>query len=483
MKRIWPSLMGLALLASAHVSSAQNNPASILEPCHLSGISRQVECGKLEVPLNYADPSGAKISLNFAVLAAIDNGDNNPPMMFLAGGPGQAATELANVISRMHNESLKTRNIILVDQRGTGGSEALNCDEFDQNDVYTATTGELTVESINQCLANINIDLAFFTTENAIRDFDAVRSALGYEKITLYGGSYGTRAALIYMRMFPNSIAAAVLDSVGPIEVPIGMFGASAARSFQLLLDACAADRSCHQAYPNLEQEFIALKTRLSQQSIELSVPHPRLGTSTRFIVDVDKLVSHLRFQLYSTQGRTLVPLTIHQAYKENYLPLAGLISQTDGGIGVNSALLINILCSEDYPMVTQEQLQADAENDFGGAASHLIFNKVCPMWPKYQPSIDFYQPVTADIPTLILSGNLDPVTPPSNGEYVNQSLPNSTHLIADNRSHIVVGEGCGGRLVAEFLANKDPSSLEGECLNDIPKAAFMIGLNGGALR
>ena len=466
----------------AQPPSTSINNANVLEltSCHLKGIRLQVQCGTLQVPLDYEKPSGEKISIRFAILPAIDNSQSNPPMMFLAGGPGQAATELASTVRRSHRETLRTRDIILVDQRGTGGSAELKCDEFNQDNVYTSVSNELNEALINQCLAQINYDLAQFTTENAIRDFDAVRTALGLGKISVYGGSYGTRAALVYMRMFPDSLEAVVLDSVGPIEVPIGLFGQSAARSFQLMLNDCAADTRCNQAYPNVGQEFVALKARLLQQPVNMSITHPRLGTPTAFILDVDKLIANLRLQLYSVQGRSMLPLVIHEAYQENYMPMAGLISQTDGGIGVNGGLLMNIVCNEDYHLLTTEKLQNDANNDFGGGASHLIFEKVCPIWPKYQPSANFHQPINANIPTLILSGNLDPVTPPSNGELAHQSLPNSKHLIANTRSHIVVGQGCGGLLVAEFLVNKVPSSVAGECLHEIPKPAFMIGLNGG---
>lgn len=490
MKNIRNLMLGLAVLltsinalAQQTATKANSDKALSMTSCHLKGIRLQVQCGKLQVPMDYAKPSGEQISLNFAILPAIDDSQNNPPMMFLAGGPGQAATDLANTVKRAHAETLKTRNIILVDQRGTGGSAELTCDEFDQDNVYTAVTDELNEDLIAQCLAQIDYDLSQFNTQNAIRDFDAVRVALGHEKIGLYGGSYGTRATLVYMRMFPEAIDAVVLDSVGPIEVPIGLFGQSAARSFALLLENCAQDASCHQAYPALEQDFASLKTRLQAKAVKMNIAHPRLGTPTDFILDVDKLISNLRLQLYSTQGRTMLPLVIHEAYKENYLPLAGLISQTDGGIGVNGGLLMNIVCNEDYPMVSAEQLRTDADNEFGGAASHLIFNRVCPIWPKYQVSDDFHQTISANIPTLILSGNLDPVTPPSNGDYAHNSLPNSQHLIANTRSHIVVGQGCGGRLVAEFLQNKDPSAVNGECLNDIPRPAFMIGLNGGGVQ
>ena len=229
----------LAIQAQADESKNLSNKKLVIENCHLDGIKEQVKCGTLQVPENYslANESGAtQLSINFAILPAIDNSENKAPLMFLAGGPGQAAVELAAFIKTTFNEIRKTHDIILVDQRGTGKSAPLECPDVVEPDAYQAIPEDLSEQDIKDCLAQFKGDLSQFTSENAIRDFDAIRAALGHKQINLYGGSYGTRAGLVYMRMFPESIRSIVLDSVGPIEVPIGLFGQSSARSFSLLL-------------------------------------------------------------------------------------------------------------------------------------------------------------------------------------------------------------------------------------------------------
>ncbi|TYK67285.1 alpha/beta hydrolase [Colwellia echini] len=450
-----------------------------LENCHLGEIRAQVKCGKLDVPENYSKPNGTKISINFAVLPAIDNSEYKTPLMFLAGGPGQAAVELATALNRVFREVRKTRDIILVDQRGTGESSALACDLEAIDNVYSALSDALTPEEIKDCVAQFKGDVTQYNSENAIRDFDVIRAALGHEKINIYGGSYGTRAGLVFMRMFPESLDSVILDSVGPIEVPIGMFGQSGARSFNLLIENCKKSESCHKAFPDLAQEFQTVKARLGKEPITLDILHPRLGTPTQLVLDDSKFTGNLRFQLYGMRGRSMVPLVIHQAFLGNYQPLIGLMAQNEGEQMVYTGLLFNIVCNEDMPRLSAADKAIDANNDFDGKNSHQAWDMVCPYFPEFRPNEAFYQSVTADIPTLILSGDLDPVTPPSNGEFSAKSLPNSHHIIVENASHTVALTTCANEIVNEFLTSKLPKKLDESCLKDIPQETFMTSVNG----
>lgn len=459
-----------------------NEQGFTLDNCHVDGVREQVKCGKLSVPENYNKLDGEQISINFVVLPAIDNSDNKTPLMFLAGGPGQAAAELASGLRHVFREVRKTHDLILVDQRGTGQSHPLQCEEAVDQNVYTITPEDFSVQDIKDCLVSFSGDLSQYNSENAIRDFDAVRAALGHKQINIYGGSYGTRAGLVYMRLFPESLRSVVLDSVGPIEVPIGLFGQSSARSFNLLLENCQKELSCQQAYPELEQEFQTLLARLQQAPAEVSIAHPRLGTQTQFVISAAKLLGTIRMQLYSVATRSLVPLVIHQAYLGNYMPLAGLVAQSEGGQGIYLGLLFNIACNEDFPKISAEDFAQDANNNFGGDDSHFGFKMVCPIWPQYRPNEVFYQTVTADIPTLILSGNLDPVTPPSNGEHSAKSLPNNHHIVIENASHTVAMSTCASDIINEFLTTLKPKALDESCLKDVPAETFMTNLNGGTL-
>ena len=478
MKVTWKTLLTLNLWLMTTMSVANNNKLT-LENCHLGEIRSQVKCGKLEVPENHQKPEGEKISINFAVLPAIDDSEYKTPLMFLAGGPGQAATELAMLLNRAFREVRKTRDIILVDQRGTGKSHPLSCDLEEEGSVYNMLTKDFKASDVNECVSQFEGDLSQYNSENAIRDFDAVREALGHAKINIYGGSYGTRAGLVYMRMFPESLESVVLDGVGPIEVPIGLFGQSVDRAFNLLVENCQKSEPCHQAFPDLAEEFQQVKLRLVSAPVSIDIQHPRLGTPIKFILDDEKFINNLRMQLYSTNGRSLMPLVINQAYLGNYQPLIGLMASTEGEQQVYTGLHFNIVCNEDVPRISEQMKAVDANNNFDGDTGHFIFDNICPLIPKYRPSDDFYQSVTANIPTLILSGNLDPVTPPSNGEYAAKSLPNSHHIVVKNTAHIVATSTCANEIVNEFLTKKDPKVLDETCLDDIPEETFMTSVNG----
>lgn len=479
MRTTWRNLLALAVLSTSVYVHANEQDLTI-ENCHVDGIKQQIQCGKLTVPENYQQQDGEKITVNFVVLPAIDNSDNKEPLMFLAGGPGQSAASLAGGLYKAFNEIRKTRDLILVDQRGTGESHPLQCEDLDEQDVYQAKSDEFTVEVVKQCLANLTGDLSQYNSENAIRDFDAVRAALGHEKIAIYGGSYGTRAGLVYMRMYPQSLSAVILDSVGPIEVPIGLFGQSSARSFAMLVENCQKEPSCHKAYPELLKEFKQVVAQLEQAPLTLSIPHPRLGTQTPLFIDKSKFLSTIFTQLYSVEGRSLVPLIIHQAAQGNYAPFAGLTAASDNGMEMFVGLTFNIVCNEDMPKVTEEMFSADADNNFNGEISHFAWKVACPVWPQYRPSDEFYQPVTADIPTLIISGELDPVTPPSNGDHSANTIPNNKHIVMKNSSHTPGSSACAISIFSEFLTKKDPKNLDESCLEDIPEESFMTGLNGG---
>ncbi|MCJ8269252.1 MAG: alpha/beta hydrolase [Psychrosphaera sp.] len=476
-------LIGLALLvlgqSGVAIAEAPNTKLTMTD-CHLNGIKAQVRCGTLQVPENYSKKDGPQLSINFAILPAIDNSKETLPLMFLAGGPGQAAVEMAGRLNKLFTEARKTRDIIMVDQRGTGKSHPLECPDIEELDNYTITPEEFDQQEIKDCIAQFTGDLSQFNSENAIRDFDAIRAALGHKQLNLYGGSYGTRAALVYMRLFPQNIRSVVLDSVGPIEVPIGLFGQSSARSFELLLKHCQEEETCNQAYPQLTQEFKQLINRLEQAPVKITIPHPRLGTNTEFAISKGKVIGQIRAALYGIEGRSMVPLIVHQAFLGNYLPLAGMIAASEGAGGIYPGLLFNITCNEDYPRINDSMFAKDAANSFGDGDSHTAFKRACPVWPKYTPSKDFYNPVTADIPTLIMSGDLDPVTPPSNGEYSAKTLPNSHHIVVEQASHGAIGSPCAVSVMQEFLTTLKPKELDQSCFDKLPKETFMSSLNGG---
>lgn len=484
---MWKKLFGISALCTSLCVSASGfakGTSLELEDCHVDGFKEKVQCGTLAVPEDYDKPDGTQIDLNVKVMPAIDGSGKKLPLMFLAGGPGQAATELAAMLRNRFYEVRKTRDIILMDLRGTGESSQLFCDveDFTNIDIYSAFTFDFDLDLVPQCVSQFTQDTTHYNSENGIRDADAVRAALGYEKINIYGGSYGTRAALVYMQLFPESLNSVVLDSVAPMDIRIGLFGKTAERSFQTLIDNCNAEDTCKQAFPNLEQDYQKVFAQLSETPFETSIPHPRLATPTKLVIDAQKFASTIQIQLYGTTGRSIVPLLISEAAKGNFMPFVGVLAQSDeeqppGGIYMS--VLLNIACNEDFPLISNAEWDADADNKFARNISHEVIRKVCPVWPKYTPSPFLYEPVTADIPTLILSGNLDPVTPPAYGDIADKMLPNSRHIIAEHIGHIVASNKCGVGIVAEFIDELDLEAVDASCLEELPAESFMTSLNG----
>ncbi|MFD2164767.1 alpha/beta fold hydrolase [Thalassotalea euphylliae] len=480
---MWKKILSVGLVC-ASASSFANQSALKLDECHVDGIKEKIKCGTLSVPENYEKPDATKIDINFTVIPAIDDSGKKIPLMFLAGGPGQAASELSAMLRNRFYEVRKTRDIVLVDQRGTGQSSQLKCDipEMQNADVYGTFTFDIDKNDIAECVGQFTQDVSQYNTENAIRDFDAVREALGHEQINVYGGSYGTRAALNYMRMFPDSLNSVVLDSVAPMDIRIGLFGQTAERSYQKLIENCFAEETCKAAFPNLDEDYQTVFRRLVKQPVEMTIPHPRLATPTKLIIDSEKFVSTIQMQLYSVTGRSMLPLLISEAAKENYMPFVGVLAQSDelqppGSVYVN--VLMNIACNEDFPLIEEKDWIDDANNTFARNISHRGLRLICPSWPKYRASEALYEQVRADIPTLILSGDLDPVTPPAYGDIADEMLPNSRHIVAEKLSHIVAINDCGVGIVAKFIEDKDLEAVDDTCLTELPAETFMTSLNG----
>ena len=491
----------------------KNNKQLSFKRCHVDGIKTQVLCGELKVPENYQYHLQnniqyfPQITIKFVVIPAIERNEKYAPLMFLAGGPGQSAVGIAAGILGAFNEVRKTRDLLLIDQRGTGQSQALVCSAFSKknlrekdavafssqkpsqkkDNVYSNIPEDFSSAEIEQCLSQLTEDLSQYNSENAIRDFNEVRQVLGYQYINIYGSSYGTRAGLLYMQLFPQTIQHIVLDGVAPIEKPIGLFGQSSAASFELLLTDCEQEEYCQQAFPQLKDEFQRLVKRLEKQPMTIEILHPKLGIPTTFVLTKAKLYSIIIKQLYSVPMRSFIPLALHQAYIDNYLPLAGLIAAGEDTGEMSTALYFNIICNEDFARLTADAFNHDAQNNFSESYSHKSLQQVCPLWPTYPLPSTFTQalnldPLTIKIPSLILSGGLDPVTPASNGEALVKRLPNSHHIIVDNLSHGVAtsASDCVVPIINQFLMDITMQDIDTSCLNNIPKASFMTTLNGG---
>ena len=373
------------------------------------------------------------------------------------------------------------RDILLLEQRGTGQSNGLKCAPETADPYWDTFTDEAAQQWVHNCLQGFTGDLSQYNTPNAVSDFAAMVHALGYAKVHLYGGSYGSRAALVFMRRYPELVASVVIDGMAPVQVIVGPFAQHGYRALNLLFSECEASPECQKQFPELRAQYWSLWARISKYSaqtpIRIDIRHPKTMAPQVLRLDRNKFFQMTLNNLYAQEQRQLLPYAISQAAQDNWHPFAGMMAMASDN-GIYAGLATNILCNEDLARATDVQLAADAQTPFGDSAVAPL-RTLCNYWPgQYTLKNEYYEPIASAIPTLALSGQLDPVTPPMWGDLTVAHLPQATHLIAHNAAHIVALRGCGPKLVRAFLNNPDAPLMQAECLTDLPKVTFMRSNN-----
>lgn len=474
----------LALIALM-LTAACSGPAKLtffelLEPCTSDQGPSDGYCGSLEVAENPGEPAGRKVALNTVVLPAFTADSQPDPVFFLAGGPGQGAASMARRIDDLFQEIRRQRDVVLVDQRGTGKSNLFQC-KFREDEEALKQGPPLTQAEIEKCLKEFDGDPRFYTTTIAMDDLDQVREWLGYERISPIGGSYGTRAALVYLRRHPRHVRAVVLDGVAPPDMTLPLyFPRDSQRALDQLLEACGGNAECNQRFPNLKNRLETLLEDLERSPREIAVRHPRTGEVTEATITRRMLALTLRQALYSPLAGSLVPLTIDQAAQGEFGPLTALMFSSEGlEDEIANGMYLSVTCSEDYPRLSPESVDAEAAGTFIGRDVFEASAEACAFWPRGEVDSTYYEPVRSDLPVLILSGEVDPVTPPSWGEQVAQYLPNSRHIVAPGTGHGVMSAGCGMRLIGEFLEAGDAADLDASCLDLQARPAFFLNFAG----
>ena len=457
-----------------------------LVPCTLqapSDLSRaEALCGWLEVPENPEQPEQGTIRLHLALAPAIDTRAEGAPLAILAGGPGQAAYDVYASRSAGFSRVRQQRPILILDQRGTGRSNRLECElqEEAEDEEYSS---ELMKQVVSECLATLPADPRFYTTSAAVRDLDRAREVLGFDQLNLWGGSYGTRVALHYMRRYPAQTRAVVIDGVVPPDRVLGpQIAIEAQRALDKILERCAADSSCSEAFPDLRGDLARLRARLDDGPIPFSTANPVTGELLEDEFGNFHLGIALRLLSYSPQTMALMPLLIHEAAEGNVAPLAGQALMLGADIGEALALGMHnaIVCTEDMPYFESGAVDRDElENSYLGSLQIDSLVAICEIWPAGFIDEDFRDPATGDAPVLILSGEYDPVTPSSYGEHVDASLSNSEHYTVRGQGHGQLSVGCVPRLLGQFFDDPSPSTLDASCLEEASADGFFIDFNG----
>ena len=473
------------MLALTACSQRQAVPATErLKPCTGYDTPADAYCGTLRVFENRETKQGRQIDLNIVLLPALRADAQPDPLFFLAGGPGQGAAKLAPVVREMFRRVQADRDIVLVDQRGTGKSHPLECESEGTDDSLAETieTTDQTLARLKTCLAKYDADLTQYTTTIAMDDLDDVRAFLGYERINVYGGSYGTRAALVYMRQHGDRVRSAILDGVAPTFMRLPLyFPRDTQRAFDRLVADCAADAGCNATYPNLGARAAALMARLEKAPPTVRITHPRTGRPTELKVEARLFAGVMVFTLYQPAATVLVPQIIAAAEKDDFQSMLALASAAEGRGETNMSIgmQLSVLCAEDAPKNTPDELAKEAASTLFGKYVMNVQTAACDFWPRGKVDASFYEPVQSNIPTLVMSGELDPVTPPTWGEQVARTLPNSQHVVMPGTGHTPGGSGCGQRIMYNFIDAGTTQGLDTTCTARVKRPPFFVSPAG----
>ncbi|HYL77725.1 MAG TPA: alpha/beta hydrolase [Bryobacteraceae bacterium] len=469
---------GLLLLTGLTCGARTPVPAveSKLHACKVAGIADEVQCATYPVWENRATKTGRKIGLNIVVLPARGTERAPDPLFILAGGPGQASTE--TVVGYVRNAVRNRRDIVFIDQRGTGQSNPLDCDLFgDPPDLQKMVTYSFPVDSVEVCRARLSkiADLGLYTTDLGMDDVDEVRQWLGYGKINIWGGSYGSMAAQVYMRRHGANVRAVVLAGVAPVDELIPLHHALAGQqAVDAIFAKCRADAECNAAYPKLPQEFQTILDRV-RKGVDVEV-HGRDGRTALVRPSLASFAEGVRHFLYSDDGRTF-PATIHEAATGgNLSPLVQMAVSTETNFNriLSMGMLLSVTCAEHLPYIDDKTLARETANTFLGDLRVKEQQAACRQWVRGKVPKDVHQLVKSNLPVLLISGARDSVTPPAFAERVAKQLPNSLHVVFPESSHGNWGL-CGAVIMTDFIERGSVQGLDTGCASQQKPVKFMI--------
>ena len=476
------TILALAVAAlAAALSGCGDDPsagAARLQPCRLGEGPRGAYCGSLTVFEDRAAQSGRTIDLKIVVARALRRVPKPDPLFVLMGGPTGGAATMADRLAPMFRGAQKDRDVVFVDQRGTGASNPLDCEPAEQT---LAALVEQPVERLQRCLEKLDADPRFYTTAPAMDDLDDVRRYLGYERIDLWGSSYGTRAALVYLARHEAAVRSVVLDSAGAIDSPFVLnLPRDSQRALDRLVADCAAEAACARRFPNLGATVSAVLDQAAARPT-IRMIHPRTGAPIEATISRDLVASTVLGALYLPLTASLLPQMLSDAEHGDFQGLLSL-RLVDGPPpkGTGEGAFLSVYCSEDAPRFTRDDAIREASGTFLGLAALDTLFKPCAFWPKATIEPAFYAAPVSDKPVLVLSGDLDPVLPPVRGAEVAKSLPNARHVPVPGAGHMTSLSGCVPKLIDEFFATADARGLDTSCLEDLHRPRFVTSRTAG---
>jgi pimeloyl-ACP methyl ester carboxylesterase len=453
-------------------------PPIALAPCPVRDTNEQAQCGTLTVFENRATRTGRTISLNVLVLRATGDTPAPDPVFLLVGGPGGAAASSVNRGMLSYVEKFRReRDVVFVDQRGTGRSHPLSCRFADGAGLQDGFNDLFPLDKIRACRERhaATADVTLYTTPIAMDDLDDVRTALGYAKVNLYGISYGAQAALQYLRQHPTRVRSMVLAGVSTpaSKMPLS-FARAAEDAMRALMADCGRDSACHAAFPNLKEDFARVLTTLDAGPVTVAVPRPNRPTET-IRMSREVFVERLRLLLYDLRAASRVPMVIHRAAHGDWLPFITASLAEGGGVtsGV-SGMYMTITCSETMARIAERDIVRESRETFVGEPRTRKHLRACEEWPRAKVPASYYAPVKSDVPVLMLSGEIDASTPAQLGTVAARTLSNARQILLPNTSHRY-GHACMNALVAEFFVKGSAGALDIACASTLKRPPFTV--------
>lgn len=472
-------VIGLCLLSA--VTFAQPAPAKVsLEPCRLPGWKEDVRCGRYEVYEDRKAKTGRRIALKIVMLPALNGKPLPDPVFYFAGGPGGSSTETIARAGKAYLESLRqTRDLVFVDQRGTGGSNPLPCTLYpDKNDMAAYFSDVLSIERMRSCRTELEkvADLRFYSTPIAMDDLDEVRAALGYDQINLYGGSYGSTAALTYLRQYAPHVRTVTIAGVVPPDgkLPLPVLK-GVPQSIERVFADCAADEKCHAAFPNLKGDLEDILASLDKAPAKFQTLNPFTQQPAQITMSRAVFLELLRTLLYQPATSVWVPLVVHFAAQGDFSLFASVSFQSFRAIEdiIARGMHFSVVCSEHIPFVSDADIAREKAGSFYGDGRIQAYRKVCEFWPRSDVSANYATPVKSDKPVLLISGEADPVAPPSLATEAAKYLPNSRHVVIPHTGHYFTFP-CVEKVISDFMAKGSAKDLDVACISANPVPRFM---------
>ena len=450
-----------------------------LSDCEVPGLTDvPAKCGTYLVWENRAGRAGRQIAINVAVFPSRGAQRSADPIFYFQGGPGGSAIDAAGNIVRLIASLHATRDLVFVDVRGTGRSSALRCPAAEPDAPLQAHLDDfLSDEYVRRCLAHQTADVRFYTQPFAMDDVEDVRKALGYARINLFGASGGTRQAQIYMRRHPSSVRAAVLHGVQPMdaEMPLA-FSRALDAGVQGLIAACSADQACSTRHPSLAADWQAVNRAFDAGPREVVVNNPRSGRRETVRLTRGVFADGVRHMLYDLNGWPEVAERIHEAARGEFETFARreMEQRTRFERSISFGMYLSATCAEDVRFIDEDDVRRATAGTFLGDYRVRRQQSACRIWPRGEGIDDrFQEPVRSPVPVLVLSGELDPATPPSEGERVTRAFPNARHVVFPNQSHNLANRSCAARLIHQFIDQGSTDGLDTGCVAQTRRRPF----------